>query len=64
MMPIRSDQGHPIHSISWAAFLRALELEHWMSRRGNCREYAAADSSFNLLKREWIRRHTHWVQGG
>lgn len=30
-----------------------------MSRRGNCQDNAVAESSFNLLKRERIRRKTH-----
>lgn len=42
----------------WAAFLRAHNLEHSMSRRGNCHDNAVAESFFNLLKRERIRRRT------
>ena len=30
-----------------------------MSRRGNCHDNAVAESFFNLLKRERIRRGTH-----
>lgn len=30
-----------------------------MSRRGNCHDNAVAESSFNLLKRERIRRRTY-----
>jgi hypothetical protein len=34
-------------------------LEHSMSRRGNCHDNAVAESFFNLLKRERIRRRTY-----
>jgi len=30
-----------------------------MSRRGNCHDNAVAESFFNLLKRERVRRRTH-----
>lgn len=38
---------------------RAHKLEHSMSRRGNCHDNAVAESFFNLLKRERIRRRTY-----
>ena len=56
---IHSDQGSQFTSIDWAAFLRAHNLEHSMSRRGNCHDNAVAESFFNLLKRERIRRRTY-----
>ncbi len=56
---IHSDQGSRFTSIDWAAFLRAHDLEHSMSRRGNCHDNAVAESFFNLLKRERIRRRTY-----
>lgn len=56
---IRSDQGSQFTSMDWAAFLRAHKLEHSMSRRGNCHDNAVAESFFNLLKRERIRRQTY-----
>jgi putative transposase len=56
---IHSDQGSQFTSIDWAAFLRAHDLEHSMSRRGNCHDNAVAESFFNLLKRERIRRRTY-----
>lgn len=34
-------------------------LVHSMSRRGNCHDNAAAESFFNLLKRERIRRKVY-----
>lgn len=55
---IHSDQGSQFTSMDWAAFLRAHDLEHSMSRRGNCHDNAVAESFFNLLKRERIRRRT------
>jgi putative transposase len=39
-------------SLDWAAFLKHHNLEHSMSRRGNCHDNALAESFFNLLKRE------------
>lgn len=41
------DQGEKHHN-----------LEHSKSRRGNCHDNAVAESFFNLLKRERIRRRT------
>jgi len=56
---IHSDQGSQFTSMDWAAFLKAHNLEHSMSRRGNCHDNAVAESFFNLLKRERIRRRTY-----
>lgn len=42
-----------------AAFLRAHNFENSMSRRGNCHYNAVAESFFNLLKRERIRRRPY-----
>ena len=53
---IHSDQGSQFTSMDWAAFLKHHNLEHSMSRRGNCHDNAVAESFFNLLKRERIRR--------
>ena len=53
---IHSDQGSQFTSIDWTSFLRDHNLEHSMSRRGNCHDNAVAESFFNLLKRERIRR--------
>jgi len=63
---IHSDQGSQLSaprslrstSMDWASFLRAHNLEHSMSRRRNCHDNAVAESFFNLLKRERIRRRT------
>jgi len=56
---VHTDQGSQYTSRDWAAFLRANNLEHSMSRRGNCHDNAVAESFFNLLKRERIRRRTY-----
>lgn len=56
---IHSDQGTQYTSREWAAFLREHGLQHSMSRRGNCHDNAVAESFFQLLKREKIRRQTY-----
>ena len=56
---IHSDQGSQFTSMDWAAFLKAHNLEHSMSRRGNCHDNAVAESFFSSLKRERIRRRTY-----
>lgn len=53
---VHSDQGSQFTSIDWSSFLKAHNLEHSMSRRGNCHDNAVVESFFNLLKRERIRR--------
>lgn len=54
-----SEERDIFTSMDWAAFLRARNLEHSMSRRGNCHDDAVAESVFNLLTRERIRRQTY-----
>jgi putative transposase len=56
---IHSDQGSQFTSREWTAFLKAHNLKHSMSRRGNCHDNAVVESFFNLLKRERIRRRTY-----
>ena len=56
---IHSDQGSQFTGMDWAAFLKAHHLEDSGSRRGNFHDNAAAESFFNLLKRERIRRRTY-----
>ena len=53
---IHSDQGSQFTSIDLASFLKQHNLEHSMSRRGNCHDNAVAERFFNLLKRERIGR--------
>lgn len=56
---VHSDQGSQFTSMDWASFLKAHNLEHSMSLRGNCHDNAVVESFFNLLKRERIRRRTY-----
>jgi putative transposase len=51
--------GCPVHEHGLGSFLRHHNLVHSMSRRGNCHDNAVAESFFNLLKRERIRRRVY-----
>lgn len=53
---VHSDQGSQYTSHDWSEFLREHGLEGSMSRRGNCHDNAVAESFFQLLKRERIKR--------
>ncbi|EEH67446.1 IS1236 transposase protein 2 [Acinetobacter haemolyticus] len=53
---IHSDQGSQYTSHEWQAFLKYHNLESSMSRRGNCHDNAVAESFFQLLKRERIKK--------
>ena len=53
---IHSDQGSQYSSSDWQSFLKANNLIGSMSRRGNCHDNAVAESFFQLLKRERIKR--------
>ena len=56
---IHSDQGSQFNSYEWQDFLKAHNLIASQSRRGNCYDNAVAESFFQLLKRERIRRKTY-----
>jgi len=56
---IHSDQGSQFTSTEWQSFLSKHNLDASMSRRGNCHDNAVAESFFQLLKRERIRRRTY-----
>lgn len=56
---IHSDQGSQFTSREWQSFLRQHNLEASMSRRGNCHDNAVAESFFQLVKRERIRRRAY-----
>ncbi len=56
---VHSDQGSQFSSYDWQDFLREHRLKASMSRRGNCHDNAVAESFFQLLKRERIRRKTY-----
>ena len=53
---IHSDQGSQFNSYEWRDFLKTHHLCASQSRRGNCHDNAVAESFFQLLKRERIRR--------
>jgi hypothetical protein len=56
---VHSDQGSQFSSYDWRDFLDEHNLQQSMSRRGNCHDNAVAESFFQLLKRERIRRKTY-----
>jgi len=56
---VHSDQGSQYTSIDWQRFLKGHSLVCSMSRRGNCYDNAVAESFFQLLKRERIKRRTY-----
>ena len=56
---VHSNQGRQFSSYDWQDFLRDHRLKASMSRRGNCHDNAVAESFFQLLKRERIRRKTY-----
>ena len=53
---VHSDQGSQCSSSDWRSFLKENNLVASMSRRGNCHDNAVAESFFQLLKRERIKR--------
>ena len=53
---VHSDQGSQYTSRDWQTFLKSHNLVCSMSRRGNCYDNAVAESFFQLLKRERIKR--------
>lgn len=56
---VHSDQGSQFSSTDWQSFLKANQLVGSMSRRGNCHDNAVAESFFQLLKRERIKRRIY-----
>lgn len=56
---IHSDQESQFTSREWQLFISQHNLDASMSRRGNCHDNAVAESFFQLLKRERIRRGTY-----
>ena len=51
--------GAQFTSMDWASFIKHHNLVHSMSCRGNCHDNAVAESFFNILKRERIRRRVY-----
>lgn len=56
---VHSDQGSQYTSMDWQNFLKSHNLVCSMSRRGNCHDNAVAESFFQLLKRERIKRRIY-----
>jgi putative transposase len=56
---VHSDQGCQFTSKEWRDFLTTNSLVCSISRRGKCHDNAVAESFFQLLKRERIRRRTY-----
>ncbi len=56
---VHSDQGWQFTDHEWQTFLPEHNLISSMSRRGNCHDNAMAESFFQLLKRERIRRRVY-----
>lgn len=53
------DQAPQITGKEWQSFLSKHNLDISMRRRGNCHDYAFAESFLPLLKRERIGRRTY-----
>lgn len=56
---VHSDQGSQYTSHEWQSFLKSHGLEGSMSRRGNCHDNAVAESFFQLLKCERIKKKNY-----
>lgn len=56
---VHSDQGSQYTSRDWQKFLKDHRLICSMSRRGNCHDNAVAESFFQLLKRERVKRKVY-----
>ena len=56
---VHSDQGVQYTSTEWRSYLKDNNLVASMSRRGNCHDNAVAESFFQLLKRERIKRRIY-----
>lgn len=56
---VHSDQGSKFSSSDWQSFLKANRLIGSMSRRGNYHDNTVAESFFQLLKRERIKRQIY-----
>ena len=56
---VHSDQGSQYTSDDWQSFLKDNNLEGSKSRKDNCHDNVVAESFFQLLKRERVRRHVY-----
>ncbi|MDH5857639.1 IS3 family transposase [Lampropedia aestuarii] len=61
---VHSDQGCQFTSHEWQSFLEDHNLCCSMSRRGDCHDNAVAESFFQLLKRERIRKKIYATRQG
>lgn len=59
LVTLHSDQGYQFTSHEWQDFLKSHNLVASMSHRGNCHDNVVAESFFQLLKRERIRRQIY-----
>lgn len=60
---VHSDQGSQYTSYEWQSFLKEHCFEVSMCRRGNCHDNAVAESFFQLLKRERIKKRIYSTIG-
>jgi putative transposase len=56
---IHSDQGTQYGCDTWKRFSKSHHLEPSMSRKGDCRDNAVAESLFGSLRKEWIKKHIY-----
>jgi putative transposase len=56
---LHSDQGSQFTGGEWQAFLKTHGIVCSMSRHGNCHDNAVAESFFQLLKRERVKRRIY-----
>ena len=56
---LHSDQGCQFTSDDWQSFLKDHDIVCSMSRRGNCHDNAVAESFYQLIKRERIKRRIY-----
>ena len=56
---VHSEKGGQYTSHDWHSFLQVNNLQASMSRRGGCHDNTVAQSFFQLLKREPIKRQLY-----
>ena len=61
---VHSEKGGQYTSHDWQVLLKANNLQASMSRRGGCHDNAVAESFFQLLKRERIKRQLYSTRDG
>ncbi|MBK0025008.1 IS3 family transposase [Stenotrophomonas sp. S48] len=59
---IHSDQGSQFTSSDWLSLMKQHGIVPSMSRRGNCRDNAVAESFFSALKKERIKRQIYPIR--